>query len=88
MKEDYDVFDCILEYLVTEGYADTNESALVIMANMSEEWRQSIVEADERPENINSPAHQSRDTRSDRQKRMAEFGSARLRSAGQMVKGA
>jgi hypothetical protein len=46
MKEDYDVFDCILEYLVTEGYADTNESALVIMANMSEEWRQSIVEGD------------------------------------------
>jgi hypothetical protein len=44
MKEDYDVFDCILEYLVAEGYADTEESALVIMANMSEEWRESIVE--------------------------------------------
>jgi hypothetical protein len=38
----------LLEYLVAEGYADTNESALVIMAlvNMSEEWRQSIVEGD------------------------------------------
>ena len=35
----------ILEHLVAEGYADTNESALAIMANMSEEWRQSIVEA-------------------------------------------
>jgi hypothetical protein len=35
-----------LRYLVAEGYADTNESALVIMANMSEEWRQSIVEGD------------------------------------------
>jgi F0F1-type ATP synthase epsilon subunit len=34
------------QYLVAEGYADTNESALVIMANMSEEWRQSIVEGD------------------------------------------
>jgi hypothetical protein len=45
MKEDYDVFDCILEHLVAEGYADTEESALVIMANMSEEWRESIVEA-------------------------------------------
>ena len=43
-KESYDLFDAILEYLVAEGYADTNESALVIMANMSEEWRQSIVE--------------------------------------------
>ena len=43
-KESYDLFDAILEHLVAEGYADTNESALVIMANMSEEWRQSIVE--------------------------------------------
>ena len=44
MSEDFDLFDTILEYLVAEGYADTNEAALVIMANMSEEWRQSIVE--------------------------------------------
>ena len=44
VDENYDTFDTILEYLVSEGYADTNESALVIMANMSEEWRQSIVE--------------------------------------------
>jgi hypothetical protein len=41
---EYDTFDTILEYLVAEGYADTNESALVIMANMSEEWRESICE--------------------------------------------
>ena len=39
-----DMFEHILEHLVAEGYADTNESALVIMANMSEEWRESIVE--------------------------------------------
>ena len=39
-----DLFDVILEYLIIEGYADTNENALVIMANMSEEWRDSIVE--------------------------------------------
>jgi hypothetical protein len=43
-NEEVDLFDYILEYLVSEGYADTNESALVIMGNMSEEWRQSIVE--------------------------------------------
>jgi hypothetical protein len=42
-KESYDLFDTILEYLVAEGYADTNESALVIMANMSEEWREDIL---------------------------------------------
>ena len=41
---EYDTFDAILEHLVAEGYADTNESALAIMANMSEEWRESIVE--------------------------------------------
>jgi len=44
MSEDFDLFDTILEHLIAEGYADTNESALAIMANMSEEWRQSIVE--------------------------------------------
>jgi hypothetical protein len=44
-KEETDPFDAILEHLVAEGYADTNESALAIMANMSEEWRESIVEA-------------------------------------------
>jgi hypothetical protein len=44
MKEDLDIFDYVLEYLVSEGYADTNESAIVIMSNMSEEWRQSIIE--------------------------------------------
>ena len=40
-----DLFDVILEYLITEGYADTNESALAIMVNMSEDWRESICEA-------------------------------------------
>ena len=42
-NEEVDTFDAILEYLVAEGYADTNESALVIMANMSEEWREDIL---------------------------------------------
>jgi len=44
MSEDFDLFDTILEHLVAEGYADTNECALVIMVNMSEEWRHDIVE--------------------------------------------
>ncbi len=30
-----DLFDVILEYLVAEGYADTNKAALAIMANIS-----------------------------------------------------
>ena len=38
LKQDYeyDMFDVILEYLVAEGYADTNEAAIAIMGNMSE----------------------------------------------------
>ena len=44
-KEEVDIFDAILEHLIAEGYANTNESALVIMANMSEGWRQSIVDS-------------------------------------------
>ena len=47
MSEDFDLFDTILEHLVAEGYADTNEAALVIMANMSEEWRQDIMEKED-----------------------------------------
>jgi hypothetical protein len=43
VREETDLFDAILEHLVAEGYADTNEAALAIMANMSEEWRDSIV---------------------------------------------
>jgi hypothetical protein len=38
-----DMFEHILEHLVSEGYADTEEAAIVIMANMSEEWIDSIV---------------------------------------------
>jgi len=39
-----DLFDLVKGHLLDEGYADTEESALAIMANMSEEWRESIVE--------------------------------------------
>ena len=44
LNQDVDLFDLIKGHLMSEGYADTEESALVIMTNMSEEWRQSIVE--------------------------------------------
>jgi hypothetical protein len=39
----FDPFDVIKGHLIDEGYADTEEAALVIMANMSEEWKKSIV---------------------------------------------
>jgi hypothetical protein len=40
-----DLYDVILSYLLDEGYAESVEQAEVIMVNMSEEWRESIVEA-------------------------------------------
>ena len=43
-KEGYDLYDIILSHLLDEGYAETLEQAQVIMTNMSEEWRESIVE--------------------------------------------
>jgi hypothetical protein len=39
----FDMFDLIKGHLLDEGYADTEEAAIAIMANMSEEWRQSII---------------------------------------------
>jgi len=48
MKEDVDqdVYDIILSHLLDEGYATTIESAGAIMVNMSEEWKQSILEGE------------------------------------------
>ena len=42
--EELDIFGIVLEYLITEGYADTQVAALAIMGNMSEEWKDTIVE--------------------------------------------
>ena len=43
-QENYDAYDLVLSHLINEGYADTQEAALAIMGNMSEDWKQSIVE--------------------------------------------
>ena len=43
-QESYDLYDVILSHLLDEGYADTQEAAERIMVNMSEDWRESIVE--------------------------------------------
>lgn len=45
MKEEVDVYDVILSHLLDEGYADSVESAEKIMVNMSEGWRDEIIEA-------------------------------------------
>jgi len=46
-KEEYDIYDIILSHLLDEGYAETPQGAEAIMVNMSEEWRDSIIEAKE-----------------------------------------
>jgi len=43
-NEEVDIYDIILSHLLDEGYADTYEAAEAIMVNMSEDWRESIVE--------------------------------------------
>jgi predicted acylesterase/phospholipase RssA len=43
--EKYDLYDIILSHLLDEGYAETQEAAEAIMVNMSEEWREEIIES-------------------------------------------
>jgi outer membrane biosynthesis protein TonB len=45
VKAGVDIFDLIKGHLLGEGYAETEENALVMMANMSEDWRSSILES-------------------------------------------
>jgi hypothetical protein len=59
LTQSFDVFDVIKGHLIDEGYADTEEAALQIMANMSEEWRQSILEAPMNPAELERIAQQA-----------------------------
>ena len=43
-QESYDLYDIILSHLIDEGYAETPEAAERIMVNMSEEWKETILE--------------------------------------------
>jgi hypothetical protein len=45
IRDSYDFYDIILSHLLDEGYADTQKAAEVIMVNMSEEWRNVILDA-------------------------------------------
>ena len=48
-REEYDLYDIILSHLLDEGYAETIKSAEAIMVNMSEEWREDIMERENSP---------------------------------------
>jgi len=45
MNNSVDLFDLIKGHLIDEGYAETEEAALAMMANMTEEWRNNIIES-------------------------------------------
>jgi hypothetical protein len=45
VKEQYDAFDLVLEYLLSQGHVDTLEEALYVMMEMSSETVQGIVES-------------------------------------------
>ena len=44
VNETIDLYDLVLDHLLDEGYADTEENAITIMANMSEEWIDEIID--------------------------------------------
>ena len=46
--EETDLYDTILSHLLDEGYAETPEAAEAIMVNMSEDWREDIMEVSDR----------------------------------------
>jgi hypothetical protein len=48
-REQIDLYGIILSHLLDEGYAETPEAAEAIMVNMSEDWRESICEAEIEP---------------------------------------
>ena len=41
--ESYDFYDVVLDYLLDEGYCESEENAISMMAAMSEEWIDSII---------------------------------------------
>tara|TARA_B100000902_G_C27212721_1_gene865301 strand:+ start:331 stop:1077 length:747 start_codon:yes stop_codon:yes gene_type:complete len=87
-----DLFDLVKDFLMSEGYANNEKSALAIMSNMSEEWRKDIIESIENDLSVieqagvkatatdghgNTYRDYSNDGLSDRQRRMKEFGAKR-----------
>jgi len=47
----FDMFDIVKGYLIGEGYADTEDAAIAIMANMSEDWK-TVIMSEARAEGV------------------------------------
>jgi hypothetical protein len=65
-NEAVDLYDIILSHLLDEGYADTEQAAEAIMVNMSEDWRESIMEANKYEGEIGATKKQKQNLRRDR----------------------
>jgi hypothetical protein len=71
LTQSFDVFDVVKGYLLDEGYADTEEAALQIMANMSEEWREEIIDEELTGERLSRAAKKDgRDARAKKDRTM------------------
>jgi predicted GNAT superfamily acetyltransferase len=71
VTEETNLFNYLLEYLVAEGYADTNKAAINIMSHMSEEWKQSIVEEvlkEGRTTNLRALGRESQQRKADKER--------------------
>ena len=68
-------FDFILYHLVNEGYTNNLKGAEVIASNMSEEWRESIVEENMKksPKNVEKTKQKAKE-RKDRRLRIQYYG--------------
>ena len=66
IQDSYDLYDIILSHLLDEGYADTEQAAEAIMVNMSEDWRESIMEANKYEGEIGATKKQKQNLRRDR----------------------
>jgi hypothetical protein len=65
-NEATDLYDIILSHLIDEGYAETPEAAEAIMVNMSEDWRESIMEANKYESEMGATKKQKQNLRRDR----------------------
>jgi len=59
-KEEVDIYDLVLDHLLDEGFCDDVESAEVIMANMSEEWLDEILDEAVEIMSVTSPTGERR----------------------------
>jgi hypothetical protein len=74
-SKSYNLYDIVFSHLIDEGYAETQEAANAIMANMSEEWVDSIVEENMKksPRNVEKTKQKAKE-RKDRRLRIQYYG--------------